>query len=173
MVSIVLPRKPSLVSDDRSLGPRIVMNSLKSTCPSPDTMKKVKIRDLLELLIVNNSWWYQTKSKTHPQSILIKAATNRRPFLFLVCVRAPFTSLFKRNFTDIPSLVWSLRWGRVNDKWCSCPEQLRLMWLWAEHSAANSLQLNVLLQGSEARCWGQSRTRLWTFPGLNTYTAQT
>lgn len=37
MVSIVLPRKPSLVSEDRSLGPRMVMNSLKSTWPSPGT----------------------------------------------------------------------------------------------------------------------------------------
>lgn len=56
MVSIVLPRKPSLVSDDRSLGPRIVMNSLKSTCPSPDTMKQKKeIMDLLELLVVNDT----------------------------------------------------------------------------------------------------------------------
>lgn len=36
MVSIVLPRKPSLVSEDRSLGPRMVINSLKSTCPSPN-----------------------------------------------------------------------------------------------------------------------------------------
>lgn len=35
MVSIVLPRNPSLVSDDSSLGPRMVINSLKSTCPSP------------------------------------------------------------------------------------------------------------------------------------------
>lgn len=43
MVSIVLPRKPSLVSDDRSLGPRIVMNSSKSTCPSPDTRKHSKL----------------------------------------------------------------------------------------------------------------------------------
>lgn len=39
MVSIVFPRKPSLVSDDRSLGPRMVINSLKSTWPSPDTSK--------------------------------------------------------------------------------------------------------------------------------------
>lgn len=42
MVSIVFPRKPSLVSDDSSLGPRMVMNSLKSTWPSPDTTKTVK-----------------------------------------------------------------------------------------------------------------------------------
>lgn len=35
MLSMVLPRKPSLLSDDRSLGPSIVMNSSKSTWPSP------------------------------------------------------------------------------------------------------------------------------------------
>lgn len=35
MLSMVLPRNPSLLSDDRSLGPSIVMNSSKSTWPSP------------------------------------------------------------------------------------------------------------------------------------------
>lgn len=35
MLSMVLPRKPSLLSEDRSLGPSIVMNSSKSTWPSP------------------------------------------------------------------------------------------------------------------------------------------
>lgn len=39
MLSIVLPRKPSLVSDERSLGPSIVTNSSKSTCPSPAARK--------------------------------------------------------------------------------------------------------------------------------------
>lgn len=40
MLSIVLPRKPSLVSEERSLGPNIVMNSSKSTCPSPASRKE-------------------------------------------------------------------------------------------------------------------------------------
>lgn len=35
MLSIVFPRKPSLPSDDTSLGPRMVINSSKSTWPSP------------------------------------------------------------------------------------------------------------------------------------------
>lgn len=35
MLSMVLPRNPSLLSEDRSLGPSIVMNSSKSTWPSP------------------------------------------------------------------------------------------------------------------------------------------
>lgn len=39
MLSIVFPRKPSRPSEDTSLGPRIVMNSSKSTWPSPGRRK--------------------------------------------------------------------------------------------------------------------------------------
>lgn len=39
MLSIVFPRKPSRPSEDTSLGPRMVMNSSKSTWPSPGRRK--------------------------------------------------------------------------------------------------------------------------------------
>lgn len=40
MLSIVLPKKPSLVSEETSLGPNIVINSSKSTCPSPASRRE-------------------------------------------------------------------------------------------------------------------------------------
>ena len=39
---MVLPRNPSLLSDDRSFGPSIVMNSSKSTWPSPADRPKAR-----------------------------------------------------------------------------------------------------------------------------------
>lgn len=122
MVSIVLPRKPSLVSDDSSLGPRIVMNSSKSTCPSPE--------------------------KKENNCMVCQIATDFNcPERTIVVIINDDVTLNKSQHTNIsagtPSLVSSEIQSRVTDKCCSCPDQLRLMCPWAEHPGAHSLQLKV------------------------------
>lgn len=76
MLSIVLPRKPSLVSDERSLGPSIVTNSSKSTCPSPAEARKTCVWQPTSFPLTIQA----THIKIYNVIIIIKIARVRQSF---------------------------------------------------------------------------------------------
>lgn len=126
MVSIVLPRKPSLVSDDRSLGPRIVINSLKSTCPSPDTILKKK-----RGLFVRHFTWIL--------SILIKS----NPFIVYPYPSDNLVMLLLGSAGELLSCFWVWIW--VLDQLLYLSASSRLHQHNFQHSGNDSHSFNTIL----------------------------
>lgn len=91
MLSMVLPKNPSLLSDDSSLGPSIVMNSSKSTWPSPtgkcthegrETKKNNNTQNIQMANQINTNLFYNEvclfpeTNKTDQQMDLLSSMTN-------------------------------------------------------------------------------------------------